>query len=79
MPVQVPRLFGQEQVRVEHGQEHAVLHRQVHGDDAVVDLAQRAAVLPLDAGGLVPFFGDRCFVDQPDDAQLVGVLLSGSR
>ncbi len=30
-------------------------------------------------GVLSPLFGDRRLVDQPDDAQLVGVLLSGSR
>lgn len=37
------------------------------------------SILPPDAGRLVPLLGDRRLVDQPDDAQLVGVLLSGGR
>ena len=50
------------------------LDGQVHRDDAVVDLAQGPAVLPLDAGGFVAFLGDAGLVDQSDDARPVGLL-----
>ena len=50
--------------------------RQVDGDDAVFDLAQRPAVLPLDAGGFVALLGHAGLVDQPDRADPVVIVRS---
>src|SRR5512135_1227946 len=49
----VPAL-GQEQLAVEQAVEVAAGQPQVDGDEAVLGLAQAAAPLLLDAGGLVP-------------------------
>ena len=45
---------------------------KVYGDDAVLDLAQSPAVLPLHPRRLVAILGHGRFIDQPDEAQVVG-------
>jgi hypothetical protein len=52
--VLVPAL-GQEQVDIDEGPVPFGGNRQVDGDDAVLFLAELAAILTLDAGGLSPF------------------------
>src|SRR5512135_2528025 len=61
----VPAL-GQEQLAVEQAVEVAAGQPQVDGDEAVLGLAQAAAPLLLDAGGLVPLLGVAGLVEEPD-------------
>ena len=68
--VVVPGL-GQEQVGIDQGLVAATGDAQVDGDDAVVDLAQLAAVLPLHAGGLGALLARAGLIDDADGAQLV--------
>src|SRR5512142_3080233 len=71
--VGVPAL-GQEQLTVEQAVEVAAGQPQLDGDDAVLGLAQPAAPLLLDAGGLVPLLGIAGLVEEPDG---VGALVLG--
>ncbi len=69
--VVVPRL-GQVQVGVQQGLEAAFGDADVDGDDAVIDLADAAQVLPLHAGRLVAPLAATGLVDDADRAQRVG-------
>src|SRR5262249_53566321 len=63
----------QVQVAVEQAVEVAGGVAEVDGDDAVVHLAGGAAVLALDAGGLVPLLGAAAVVEDTD-AVVAGVV-----
>ena len=69
--VLMPGLLRQEQFRVEHRHEVAVLDGQMHRDDAVVDLARCSAMLTLHARSFVPFFCGRGLVNPADRAHIV--------
>ena len=77
--VVVPGVLRQVKLAVQQGAEVAAAHVQVDGDDAVVLLAGRAAVLVLHARRLVALLGHGGLVDAADDAQLVGRLLARGR
>src|SRR5262249_16646411 len=66
----VPAL-GQEQVGVEQGLVTPAGGGQMDGDDAVLHLAQLAAMLTLYAGGLVPLLGVAALVDDANGAGAV--------
>src|SRR5262249_35352400 len=68
--VTVPGL-GQEQVGVEEGLVAAAGQAGVDGDDAVLELAGLAAVLPLHAGAVRALLLGGCLVDDPDPADLL--------
>src|SRR5664279_5726744 len=59
-------VLGQKQVAVQQTMEIAGGIGEMHGDDAVLLLAERAAPLPLDARGFVAFFHVAGFVDDSD-------------
>src|SRR5262249_2854704 len=65
LAVGVP-LLGQVQLAVQQAVEVAGGVAEVDGDDAVVHLAGGAAVLPLNAGGLVPLLGATGVVEGAD-------------
>jgi hypothetical protein len=71
LAVGVPGL-GQEQVGVEEGLVAAAGEAGVDGDDAVLDLAGLAAVLPLDARGVGAVLDGAGLVVQADGAEAVG-------
>src|SRR3989440_8898567 len=69
--------LGQEQVGVDQALVTAAADAEVDGDDAVIDLADTAEVLPLHARGLGALFQGAGLVDQPDGAQLIGRVDGG--
>src|SRR5262249_21883076 len=68
--VGVPRP-GQEQGAVHQGLVAAAGDGQVDGDDAVLDLAQLAAVLPVHAGGLAALLPGAGLIDAADGAEVI--------
>src|SRR5262249_26398187 len=66
--------FGQEEFAIQQTVERPVGQGQVNRDDAVVDLAGGAAILALDARGLVTLLRASRLVEDADDA---GAAMSG--
>jgi hypothetical protein len=64
--------LGQKQLGIDQGLEAALRQTQVNGDDAIVHLADTAKVLPLHAGSFTALLAGTCFIDQANDAELVG-------
>src|SRR5579884_2896668 len=64
-------ILREEQFGIDQGLVAALADAEVHGDDAVVELADTAEVLALDAGGLVAGLQGRGLVDQTDVAQAI--------
>src|SRR6266478_3564338 len=68
LSVGVPR-YGQVKVRIEKSLIVALHDGDMHGDDAVLDLADAAAILPLHAGRFVAFLDGTGLVDDADAAE----------